>query len=505
MVFSLAALLMTTDFSQRAEDWRNGAVVYQVFVDRFAPSQDLDRKRNLYPAPRQLKKWKDLPKPGKFLPNEGYWTHEVDFWGGDIASTEGKLAYVKNLGADVLYLTPIFKAMTNHKYDTSDYLQIDPQFGTASDFESLISATHRGGMKLMLDGVFNHIGRTAPLFQDAFKNPNDPHRDWFFFGKQYSLGYRGWVGIGNLPVWKLENKGARNYLWGGKDSVVRKYLRDGIDGWRLDVAFELGQKNLSELTAAAHETKPGSAVIGEISGYPAEWCPAVDGTFNFTALNIAQKLCTGEVTGARAGLIFDQMVQDGGIENLLKCWLLTDNHDTDRLASKVPDFAVRRLLVGLQFTLPGCPVVYYGTELGMTGVGDPPCRAPMRWDLATQSNQDLAWYRRLIAIRKKLPSLRYGDYHSLATDKLLAFIRTTDAVRDGVMVVVNPGRQAIRESFPTRMGRVMSWGELEDVVSGRMISSTEGVVTVEAPPMSISIYQVRTPAIEGHTQYDRIH
>ena len=488
----------------RRNDWKNGAVVYQIFVDRFAPSAILDQKRGLYAAPQKLHPWTETPKPSAFDPKLETYPHVLDFWGGDLNSLRAKLDYVRKLGADVLYLNPIFRSPSNHKYDTEDYFQVDPQYGSNADLAALIKDVHRSDMKLMLDGVFNHIGETSPLFIEAKTNPTSPRRDWFFFDKTYEKGYRGWAGVASLPALKVENPEVRQFLWGGRDSVVRKWLRDGIDGWRLDVAFELGPKYLTEITKASHAARAGSAVVGEIAGYPADWPGGLDGVFNFTATTIARNLLDGQISGGRAGRMLEKMVEDAGIEFLLKSWILTDNHDMPRLATMVPKAADRHLIRLLQFTLPGSPCLYYGSELGMTGGGDPECRAPMRWDLETAKNEDLNSTKTLLAIRKALPSLRFGDLRVLETDKLLAFARVTDRIEETAIVVVNPTKDKVTETFATRVGQLMSWGELKDVLRGSRLRTITGMLSVEMAPRSAMIL---TPVMElhgGYSPYDRL-
>lgn len=512
MVLSLLALVAVTDsnmadsisMKKRASDWRNGAVVYQVFIDRFAPPKSLESKRKFISAPRSLHEWSDLPKPGKPDPELGLWSHELEFWGGDIQSLTGKLEYIQNLGADVLYLQPIHAAFTNHKYDAQDYTKLSPEIGTRQDLVGLIKNVHGRKMKIMLDGVFNHMGRTSPMFQEALKNPKSPHRDWYYFGEKYPNGYHGWVGVANMPMLHLENKALRDYLWNNKDSVVKQYLADGIDGWRLDVAFELGPTHLEELTKEAHKAKPGSAVVGEISGYPSDWFNAVDGVFNFFAANTVKESMTGKMSGGRVGRILGEMVADAGIENLLKSWTLVDNHDTPRIASAVPVLAQRQLVQTLQFALPGCPVVYYGSELGMTGPDDPTNRAPMRWDLVTPTNPDLTLIKRLITIRKAHPALRYGDITPLQTDQLIGFTRTTDKLRDTVVVLSNPTAKVVKETIPCRVGRFMSWGELKDVFTGQSVRSITGLMTVEIKPYTTLILVPITEPVDGFSPYNRV-
>jgi glycosidase len=257
-------------FERREADWRNGAVVYQVLVDRFAPPEDLEAKRHLYPAPKRLRAWDEVPTRGEYLEEAKLWSHEIDFWGGDLASTRSRLDHIHGLGADVLYLNPIHLAFTNHSYDSLDYAQVAPQFGTRQDVIDLAETLHGLGMKLVLDGVFNHMGRNSEMFRSAESDPSSRYRDWFDFGEQFPGGVRTWWLAENLPELVMENPAVQEYVYAAHDSIVRSYLRDGTDGWRLDVAVDTGFRYLEELTNAAHAQKPGSLVIGEIATYPRE-------------------------------------------------------------------------------------------------------------------------------------------------------------------------------------------------------------------------------------------
>ena len=273
-------------YEERDSDWRNGALVYQVLVDRFVPSADIEAKRGLYPAPKVLRPWSETAKPGVYLMDAKLNSQELDFWGGDLRSLATRLDHIQGLGADVVYLNPIHLAYTNHKYDAFDFKEISPEYGTQEDFKQLAADIHKRGMKLVLDGVFNHMGRNSPKFQDAFNNPASPWRDWFAIGSQYAGGARVWTGYQNLPELNLENPAVRAHLYESRDSVVRTYLREGADGWRLDTAYELGQPYLGALTRAAHEQKPGSLVVGEIVNYPSDWLQSMDAVMNFTLRQI---------------------------------------------------------------------------------------------------------------------------------------------------------------------------------------------------------------------------
>ncbi|MCK7487482.1 MAG: glycoside hydrolase family 13 protein [Bacillus subtilis] len=423
-------------FSIREKDWRNGAIVYQALVDRFAPSINLEAKQSLYQPPRTLKRWSETPQPGQLIEAVKYWSHELDFWGGDLTSLTSKLDYLFDLGIDVLYLNPIHLSASNHKYDASDYMQISPEFGTKDDLVRLANLLHAKHRRLMLDGVFNHVGVNAPIHQAAI-NQDIKYRAWFDFNLRYPEGVRLWADVKSLPELNLELPAVRDYLYRSKDSVIRSYLALGIDGWRLDVAFDIGFRYLAELTENAHQEKPGSMVVGEIWNYPQDWVKAIDGVMNFTLREIILRSIKQAITPAMAAKMIERMILDAGIEAMLKSWNVLDNHDVPRLNHELPAREDQRLAQLLQFTLPGSPNLYYGTELGMAGGADPANRAPMRWDLVSSDNEVYRWTKELIALHQQERALKIGDYRSILAQRLLAFCRSTDKVEDTILVLCN--------------------------------------------------------------------
>lgn len=496
-------------FEAREADWRNGPVVYQVLVDRFAPSATLAAKQHLYPAPKQLRTWDELPRRGQYLAAHRLWSHEIDFWGGDLASLAARLDHVQQLGAGVLYLNPIHLAYTNHKYDALDYQVVSPEFGTREDVKALAKTLHGRGMKLVLDGVFNHMGRNALVFKQAEASLDNPYRHWFVFGPQYEGGARSWALAQNLPELNLENPAVRQHLYGGKDSVVRSYLRDGVDGWRLDVAFDIGFNVLDELTRAAHAEKPGSLVIGEIANYPQEWFPAVDGVLGFTLRHIILRTASGQLDAATAARMVDRLVSDAGIEPMLKSWLYLGNHDTPRLATALPDERQRRLAQVLQFTLPGAPNLYYGDELGMLGGDDPEMRAPMRWDLATPANAAFAWTRRLVALHNGQRALKVGNFRLLEGGKrLFAFQRHTDRAKDAVFVIANPGPDDVTETLLIPDSKTMDNTLLKDLLgtapAGAPLRVQAALLTVTVPAGAVWVLQPEVAPPGGYSNYKRV-
>lgn len=494
-------------FEAREKDWRNGAVIYQVLVDRYAPSATLEAKRHLYPAPKVLRGWNELPRHGSYLEAQKVWSHEIDFWGGDLPSVAGKLDHVQQLGADVLYLNPIHLAYTNHKYDALDYQQVSPEFGTRDDVKALAAELHRRGMKLVLDGVFNHMGRNAPIFRQAEADPSSPYRDWFVFGDRFPGGARTWAGAENLPELNLENAKVREHLFGSPNSVVRSYLRDGVDGWRLDVAFDIGFVVLDELTRAAHAEKPGSLVVGEIANYPREWYPSVDSVLLFILRHLTLRLVNGQLDAPTYSRMVTRMIDDAGIDQALKNWIYLENHDTPRLATAVPDDAARRLAQVLQFTLPGAPNLYYGGELDMTGGDDPEMRAPMRWDRATPDNAALVWTKKLVALHRQHRALRVGNYRPITANRLFAFERYTDRAADTVLVLANPGDEAVTETVMVANSKLMDGTRMVDLLEAPgspEIRLSSALLQLTLAPKSVRVLKPDTTPPGGYSNYKRV-
>ena len=487
------------------DDWRCGAVVYHVFVDRFAPAADLDAKRHLYPAPKTLMSWDDQPKRGTKLSEYGVWSHEIEFWGGDLDSLRSRLDHIETLGADVVYLNPIHEAWTNHKYDALDYAAVSPEYGDRADVAALAADLHGRGMRLMLDGVFNHMGRNAPIFREAMADPGSPYRKWFDIDEKYPHGYRAWYDSPNLPEIHLEDPDVRALVWGDHDSIVRGYLREGVDGWRLDVAYDYGLVYLAELTAAAHQTKEDAWVVGEVWNYPEKWVGPLDGVMNFYARQVILRLLKGELPARRAGRILDNMVRETGLEGCLRSWIVLDNHDAPRLASIFPEAWQRDIAQTLQFTLPGSPVVYYGVEAGMVGGDDPANRGPMDWDNAVPGNPEYDRVKALIDLRASNRALRVGDFVLLDTGELLAFQRRSDRVAETTTVVVNPTAKAITEVIELRDSKLMNYAPLRDELSGAEMKAVSGLLEITVPARTVMVLRPTQPEADRYSPYKRMH
>ncbi len=504
----LAAAEPRSVFDERREDWRVGPVTYQIFVDRFAPSLDLEAKRHLYEHPRSLQPWDALPVQGEPAPGTGVWTHELAFWGGDLDSVRDRTGYLRDLGVDVVYLNPIQLAPTNHKYDAIDYLQISPEYGTFEDLQALSDTLHDADMRLVLDGVFNHVGSRSTWFLDAQASEDSPYRDWFHFDPDVQNGYVGWWGVHNLPELNWENEALRARMVGDADAVVRHWFDYGIDGWRLDVATELGYANLAEITAAAHETRPGSLVIGEVWSYPARWTGVMDAVMNFPLREMMFNLVEGDVSGPVFAASLDRMITDADLDPLLRSWILLDNHDTPRLATLYPEPEDRAFLQTLQFTLPGAPLVYYGVEAGMEGGHDPGSRGAMVWENARTGNPEFDRIARLIELRATSPALRIGEFVPLDSENLLAFLRLTDRSAETVLVIANNTREPVTETLLLRDGSLMSGDVFEDALTGETFGTQSAVIEISIPARAVRVLRPQRWAEHtrrtGHSPYRNV-
>ena len=499
---------LTTTMQQRRSDWRMGAIVYQVLVDRFAPCNDLKNKQALYPAPKTLHNWDEVPRMGHYLENEQLWSHEIQFWGGDLASLKGKLNHLVDLNVDVLYLNPIHVGYTNHKYDSLDFAEVSPEFGSRKDVLSLADDCHQRGMKLVLDGVFNHMGQNAAIFKAAVSDKASPYRDWFYFSEDYEGGYLAWENARNLPELNLESTSVQDYIYASEDSVVQKYVSDGVDGWRLDVAHDIGYRFLKEITDAAHRANPQSLVIGEAWCYPNQWVDAMDGLMNFSLRQIVLKLSAGELDAEVARQMFNDMLADCEYEGLLKSWLILDNHDTPRLPNLLPSTSDRRLAQVLHFTLPGSPNIYYGSEVGMSGGDDPEMRAPMRWDWVNDDNEELQWTKQLIELRQANPALKIGNTRTMAAGRLFAFERYTECVAESIIVIINPTNEPVQQMLMVRNPKMMTNRLLDNLLSNSdellPVRLTAASLEVTLPAKGYLVLRANTDKVNGYTTYKRV-
>ena len=366
--------------------WAANKVVYQIFPSRFAASQPVD-KELWYKAPI---------------------THMDDLH-GNLRGIIEHLDYIQNLGIDILYMTPIFKSNSCHKYDTIDYYQIDPSFGTTDDLRELVQKAHERGMKVVLDAVYNHTGRDFFAFQDILeKGEKSRYLDWYFIDELPPKDEMGEIPnfkcfgyYGGMPKLNLRNPEVEKYI----TDVACYWIKEcDIDGWRMDVGDEISHFFWKNFRKAIKAVKKDMLIIGEIWHYAGDF---LEGDEWDTVMNYPFYLNMIDLL-ADTRINVSQFVQNlGYLEGRLnkKCyplmWNLIDSHDTARFLHLCNDNKKKQhLAAAFQLLLPGMPMVYYGDEFAMPGANDPDCRRGMYWDEEYQNKEMFQWYKKLLQIRK---------------------------------------------------------------------------------------------------------
>jgi cyclomaltodextrinase / maltogenic alpha-amylase / neopullulanase len=425
-------------------DWVKHAVFYQIFPDRFAMSPRV-------PKPANLEPWYDPPTI------EGY-------KGGDLLGVVERLDYIQDLGATAIYFTPIFQSASNHRYHTHDYYKVDPLLGGNQAFRVLLDEAHRRGMKVVLDGVFNHSSRGFFQFNDILENgPHSPWLDWFkiegwplapYVGDR-PANYSSWGGNRALPVFNHENPQVREFIM----HVAEYWLREGIDGWRLDVPFEIRTPGFwAEFRQRVKAVNPEAYIVGEVWRDSREWLQGdqFDAVMNYLFTDMTIAFCAGPhvqpaevkgrsydptppLSGAGYADKIDWLLNMYPWEIQLAQLNLLDSHDTARMITIAGgDRPSVRLATLLLMTFPGAPSIYYGDEIGLPGTNfDPDARRGMPWERPeTWDTAALEYHKRLIAMRNAHPALRTGAYRRLHADAdTYAFARANG--EEALLVAVN--------------------------------------------------------------------
>jgi neopullulanase len=450
-------------------DWVRDAIFYQIFPDRFARSARLTKSQS-------LEDWDAVPTP------RGY-------KGGDLYGIVEHLDHIQALGANALYLTPIFRAASNHRYNTHDYYQVDPLLGGTPALRELLDNCHARGMRVILDGVFNHAGRGFFQFHDILENgPHSPYGEWFHirsfplnaYQPQQGLGYSAWWGIASLPKFNTTTPAVREFLWG----VATYWLEFGIDGWRLDTPNEIDDDTFwQEFRHRCRAIKPEAYLVGEIWGNASRWLQGdqfdavmyyelTRAIFGFVA---ADSLNNEEIHKGAYKKITPLSAEEfaAAIKRLQSQYrpevtaaqfTLLGSHDPARaLTILAEDETALRLALLFQMTYPGAPCVYYGDEIGLTGGHDPLNRGSMPWGKPESWNHGLFEYtQRLIRLRHEHAALRRGNYQELyARDGVYAFTRQLHG--ECFLIALNVNRHPVNCEISSA-GLLQLHGEFHDLL-----------------------------------------
>ncbi len=453
-------------------------VIYQIFPDRFfragAPAASARKEVLLH------KNW-DEPPLLRIDPRSSD-NMALDFFGGNLEGIAAKLPYLREMGVTVLYLNPVFRARSNHRYDTGDYSRIDPLLGTEADFQALCEMAAAMGIRVLLDGVFSHTGEDSVYFNKygtyesvgAYQSPDSPYASWYTF-TQYPERYRCWWNIPTLPEVRKDDPGYRRFLLNKKDGIAPLWLRRGASGWRLDVADELPMDFLRELRAAAKGTRSDAMVLGEVwedasnkitYGVPRSYClgDTLDSVMNYPLREGVLSFLTKQSGAGQLARLIRHQREVYPAPFLYAMMNLLGSHDRARIINVLSGcswddlprekraalrltreqylMGTERFLLGLQIlcALPGAPTLYYGDEAGLQGSADPYNRAPFPWGREDARLQ--AAVKALLQQRKNNLLLQTGFLEVSAPDDDTLLIRR----------FVENGRDALGE--PAENGEV---------------------------------------------------
>ena len=468
------------DPDYRTPEWLRNGMMMQIMVDRFHRSGPLDVTM-LPPSSYYHQHWDD--NPAMTIHDDKYGDNvNNDYFGGNLRGVMEKLDYIQSMGVTVLYFNPIFKARSNHKYNTGDYRTIDPGFGTEDDFKALCAAAAERGIRIILDGVFSHTGSDSLYFNrdgnygpgGAYNDPASPYAKWYRF-RRWPDDYECWWGFKTLPNVHEETESYQDFIINGEDSVTVHWLRAGASGWRLDVADELPMDFIRKIRARIRQVSPDTALIGEVWEDPSNKiaydelrCYCLGDTLD-CAMNYPLRTMVMDFLCCRATAFEFVRRAESQRENLPKVFYysqmnLLGTHDTPRainvladIGDMSPDRAQRRpmtlsledyargrrrMIAGwtLICALPGMPCLYYGDEAGMTGMADPYCRAAYPWGKEDVELRET--YRRIMKNRMASPALRTGDIKLTALGADVVLVERH--IAGGMDVFGNPAMDEVR-------------------------------------------------------------
>jgi glycosidase len=411
----------TTHPNSRPPLWVQDAVFYQIFPDRFAngdPTLD----------PEGVDLWSSKPT-------------RSNYFGGDLSGIETHLDHLEDLGANAIYLTPIFEADRAHRYDTADYMRIDHRLGDTKSFQRLLGAAHARGIRVVLDGVFNHCGEGHWAFRHVHAHgAASRYADWFRVEafpmvRDPVPNYATCLDCKYLPQFNHDNNEAREYLLG----VAEHWTSLGIDGWRLDVPFLVPFGFWREFRRRVKALNPDLYVVAEVWETATEWLKGdtADGAMNYPLreliLNFASTRSTSSEFAEGVTSLYHLLPKQSHTSMLN----LLGSHDTERLLTHLNNNVdAVKVASALLLTSPGPPMIYYADEIGTHGANDPDCRSPMQWDRSAWNGDLFECHRQLIAARRKHPALRVGDDELVpVSERVLMRRRTTRS--ETVTLIVN--------------------------------------------------------------------
>lgn len=450
--------------------WVKDAVFYQIFPDRFANG---DKSND----PAGVEPWGGEPTPD-------------NYFGGDLQGVIDHLDDLEQLGITAIYFTPIFEATTNHKYDTKNYMKVDPHFGTNEKLKELVKACHSRGIRVLLDAVFNHAGYSFPPFVDVLAiGEQSIYKDWFHV-REFPLRvvdgiptFDTFAFTPMMPKLNTENPEVKAYLL----EVARYWIEEvGIDGWRLDVANEVDHQFWREFRQTVKASNPEAYILGEMFHEGMMWLQGdqFDAVMNYPfTYAMHDFFAERTVDGAQFAQAIEHQLASYPQQANEVMFNLLDSHDTARLLTLCGNDKRRMKLAALfQLTFLGTPCIYYGDEIGLDGENDPGCRKCMEWDKEKQDSELLAYYQSLIALRHQHAALRSGSFrfmHAKEQDRVIAYERADEQSR--FIIVLNNGTRRRSVRLP------MAAGDWHNALTGEVIHAPSSKTAVPIDGMSAVI------------------
>lgn len=496
--------------------WVYDRVFYQIFPDRFANG---DHSNDVSAGEFEYEGVAACVRPWGETPTRTGRDAMVEFFGGDLRGIERRLDYVQELGVNALYLTPIFTAISNHRYDVVDYDQVDPHLGGNDALVSLRRSTQRHDIRLVLDIVPNHCGVRHPWFQSALADPAS-HTSQFFTFHRHPDEYACWLGVKGLPKLNYKSNQLRETMYSGQASTFRKWLREpyAIDGWRIDVANMLGRQGASQLgwevaqgiRRAVKAEKPDAYLLGEnfFDAMMQLQGDCWDAVMNYSGfamplwywLSRFGIRCWGssDVT-SQIPWTTQALVETWASFRAAVPWVvarqqfnLIGSHDVARIRTRLSGEKEReRIAVGLLMTYVGVPSVYYGDEIGLTGDMDTTARGCMVWDVELWDHELRAFYKQLIQLRRSSAALIEGGFQVLLVeDDVMSYLRDTE--NEQIIVIANrgPGTRPAG-GLDVSIGGIQDGTEFQDPVHGSHLTVSDGHLPLPSLPPGIVIWQSR--------------
>lgn len=431
-------------------NWYKNGIIYQIFVDRFFNGNQ-DKKVN---SPKKnsflYATWDDEPiyikdNMGKIL--------RWDFYGGNLKGIIEKLDYIKSLGANIIYLSPIFKSSSCHKYDVGDYENIDEMFGNNEEFSKLCNIAQCKGIRIILDGVFSNTGSDSKYFNKygnydeigAYQSPNSKYYSWYKF-INYPYKYESWWGIDNRPNVNELDESYLNYIVKKKNSIIEKWMKLGASGWRLNVADELSDKFIEVFRKRVKEIDNDSVVVGEV------WDDAsnkisyskrrkylfgkeLDSVTNYPLRECLINFVKGYISSEKLKKRIMSLYENYPREIFNSNMNIIGTHDTERILTVLDEkIYLLKLILVFQMTLPGVPVIYYGDEAGVKGGKDPENRKSYPWN--HENKEILKFYSKIIKLRKSQDVFKKGNLKIFDIDTNICVLKRSYEEKN-IMVIIN--------------------------------------------------------------------